>query len=99
VPQDHLLRPFKLLVDSILRTVSEEFAALYSTTACVSTPPERLVRASLLQVLYIVRSEPPLEQVKFNLLYRWFVGLGLNGEPWDDSTFSRRIFPAQCQAG
>lgn len=77
VPQDHPLRLFKLLVDSILRSMDADFTALYSTTGRASIPPERLLRASLLQVTYTVRSERLLcEQIEFNLLYRWFVGLG-----------------------
>jgi len=90
VPADHPLRPFKTLVDAVLVSMDADFDSLYASIGRVSIPPERLFRASLLQVLYTVRSERLLcEQIDFNLLYRWFIGLSMDGEVWDHSTFSQ----------
>jgi len=90
VPKDHPLRPFKVLVDSVLSSMDEEFDAVYAPMGRASIPPERLLRASLLQVLYTVRSERQLvEQIDFNLLYRWFVGLSMDDAVWDHSTFTQ----------
>jgi transposase len=90
IPQDHPLRPFKALVDTVLTSMDSDFEALYSTTGRASIPPERLLRGSLLQVLYSVRSERLLcEQIEYNLLFRWFIGLGMDSEVWDHSTFSQ----------
>ena len=89
IPQDHPLRAFKSLVDLVLSSMDQDFDALYAATGRASIPPERLLRASLLQVLYPLRSERQLcEQIEFNLLYRWFVGLDLDDAVWDHSTFT-----------
>ena len=78
----------KLLVDGILLSMSAEFDARYARTGRPSVPPERLLRALLLQVLYTIRSERQLmEQLDYNLLYRWFVGLGIDDPVWDRTVF------------
>lgn len=90
VPQDHPLRLVRVVVNGILASLDSEFAKLYSLTGRPSIPPERLLRASLLQIFYTVRSERQLmEQLDFNLLYRWFVGLEIDETVWDHSTFSQ----------
>ena len=90
IPEDHPLRPIRKMVDAVLLEMSLEFAAMYSHTGRPGVPPERLLRALLLQVLYSVRSERMLmEQMEYNLLFRWFVGLGVNEEVWDPTTFTQ----------
>ena len=89
IPADHPLRHLRKVVDSLLTTMDAERDALYAKTGRESIPPERLLRASLIQVLFSIRSERQLVQhLDFNLLYRWFVGLTLDDEVWDHSTFS-----------
>jgi transposase len=76
VPTDHPLRPVREMTDAALRRLSACFEALYSPTGRPSVPPEKLLRALLLQILYSIRSERMLiEQLEYNLLFRWFVGL------------------------
>src|SRR5688572_25913384 len=76
VPRDHPLRPIRQLVDEILRDMSRAFDQLYASVGRPSIPPERLLRAQLLQIFYSVRSERLLmEQLDYNILFRWFVGL------------------------
>ncbi|MFN7550461.1 MAG: transposase, partial [Pseudomonadota bacterium] len=78
VPKDHPIRPLRELVDQLLRDLDPVFEARYSKIGRPSIPPERLLRASLLQVVYSVRSERLLmEQLDYNLLFRWFVGLNI----------------------
>jgi len=78
------------LVDPILRDLSPQFEALYSETGRPSIPPEQLLRALLLQLLYSIRSERQLvEQLEYNLLYRWFVGLDLEASAWHATTFTK----------
>jgi len=90
IPKDHPLRPIRKMVDVALREMSREFSGMYSHTGRPGIPPERLLRALLLQVLYSVRSERMLmEQMEYNLLFRWFVGLGVNEEVWDPTTFTQ----------
>lgn len=90
VPHDHPLRIIRRLVDTILVELSPEFDALYARTGRPSVPPEKLLRALLLQVLYTVRSERLLmEQLDYNLLFRWFVGLNMDDPVWDPTTFSK----------
>jgi transposase len=90
VPADHPLRPIRVLVDAAVARLSPQFEALYSDVGRPSIPPEQLLRAVLVQVLYTVRSERLLiEQLEYNLLFRWFVGLGLDEPIWDHSTFSK----------
>lgn len=90
VPADHPLRQIREMVDRVLIELSPEFAALYARTGRPSIPPEKLLRALLLQVLYTVRSERLLmEQLDYNLLFRWFVGLSMDERMWDPTTFSK----------
>jgi transposase len=90
VPAKHPLRRIRPMVDAVLKEMSPWFSKLYSKTGRPSIPPERLLRASLLQIFYSIRSERQLmEQLDYNLLFRWFVGLDLNDPVWDHSTFSK----------
>jgi transposase len=90
VPQDHPLRTIRTLVDDVLHDLSPTFDAIYAQAGRPSIPPEQLLRALLLQVLYTVRSERLLmEQLHYNLLFRWFVGLNMDEPVWDHSTFSK----------
>jgi transposase len=90
VPADHPLRPIRVMVDAALEQLSPRFEALYSHTGRPSVPPEKLLRALLLQVFYSVRSEALLmEQLDYNLLFRWFVGLNLDEVVWDATTFTK----------
>jgi len=89
IPKKHPLRNLRKVVDLLLATLNDEFDALYARRGRDSIPPERLLRASLLQVLFSIRSERQLvEHIDFNLLYRWFVGLTMDDAVWDHSTFS-----------
>ena len=89
IPKDHPLRKLRAVVDILLKTMDSEFNALYARRGRDSIPPERLLRASLLQVIFSIRSERQLvEHIDFNLLYRWFVGLTMDDEVWHHSTFS-----------
>ena len=90
VPQDHPLRPIRKMVNQALADLSREFQAMYSREGRLSIPPEKLLRALLLQVLYTIRSERLLmEQLDYNLLFRWFVGLSMDDKVWDHSVFSK----------
>jgi transposase len=90
VPRDHPLRPIRSLTDEVLTDMSAHFAKLYATRGRPSIPPEKLLRALLLQVLYSARSERQLmEQLDYNLLFRWFVGLEMDEAVWDASSFSK----------
>ncbi len=99
VPLDHPIRKLRVLVDAILGELDAVLAARYAEGGRPSIPPERLLRASLLQVVYSVRSERLLmEQLNYNLLFRWFVGLNIDDPVWDHSTFSfnrDRLFDAE----
>lgn len=99
VPADHPVRKLRVLVDTILGELDELLAERYADGGRPSIAPERLLRASLLQVVYNVRSERLLmEQLNYNLLFRWFVGLNVDDPVWDHSTFSfnrDRLFDAQ----
>ena len=89
VPQDHPLRGIRALCDAALASLVARFTALYPRMGRPSTPPEMLLRATLLQALYSVRSERPLmEQIDYNLLFRWFVGLGIDDAVWHPTTFT-----------
>lgn len=89
VPRDHPLRTIKMLVDRALKQLSPRFDAMYSRRGRPSVPPEQLLRALLLQIFYSVRSEQLLmEQLDYNLLFRWFVGLGIDDTVWVPETFS-----------
>jgi transposase len=90
VPQNHPIRKIKELVDPILDELWPDFDGLYASNGRPSIPPEQLLKALLLQVLFTIRSERQLvEQLQYNLLYRWFVGLGMSGVVWDRTTFSK----------
>src|SRR5438132_4191701 len=90
IPADHPLRPLRAMVDTILKALSTQFDALYSRVGRPSIPPEHLLRALLLQVLYSVRSERLLmEQLDYNLLFRWFVGLAMDDPIWDTTVFTK----------
>lgn len=89
VPAEHPLRKLRVLVDGILLGLHEEIGVLYSRRGRPSIAPERLLRASLLQVLFSIRSERQLVQhLEYNLLYRWFVGMNMDEQAWNHSTFS-----------
>lgn len=98
VPIDHPLRRIRNLANCALKEMSRDFGKMYSSTGWPSIPPGKLIRALLLQVLYSIRSERLLmEQLDYNLLFRWFVGLGMDEDVWDQSTFSKsceRLFKA-----
>lgn len=90
VPADHPLRVIRRVTDEALVSLSERFDALYASEGRPSIPPERLLRALLIQAFYSVRSERQLmEQLDYNLLFRWFVGLSVDEPVWDASTFSK----------
>ena len=83
VPADHPLRPIRALVDEALAVLSADFERLYSRTGRPSIAPEKLLRALLLQAFYTIRSERQLmEQLDYNLLFRWFVGLSIDAPVW-----------------
>jgi transposase len=90
IPQDHPLRAIKRMTDEALRALSGEFDKLYSKVGRPSIPPEHLLRALLLQYFYGVRSERLLmEQLEYNLLFRWFVGLSMDDAVWNATVFSK----------
>lgn len=90
VPKDHPLRPIRRMVDAALDALSPVFCQIYSHTGRPSVPPEQLLKAMLLQVLYSIPSNVKLvEQIHFSLLFRWFLGLGLDEPVWDHSSFSK----------
>jgi transposase len=90
VPAKHPLRPIRLMVDEVLKALSPAFSGLYSAFGRPSIPPEKLLRALLLQVLYTVRSERMLmEQLEYNLLFRWFVGLNMDEAVWVPTVFTK----------
>jgi len=90
IPKKHPLRKIRNIVDAILAEMWPDFELLYSPIGRSSIPPEQILKALLLQVLFSIRSERQMaEQLRYNLLYRWFVGLGMSGSAWDHSTFSK----------
>lgn len=90
VPNNHPLRSIRGMVDEALKAMSRDFTRIYSHAGRPSIAPERLLRALLLQVLYSIRSERLLiEELDYNLLYRWFVGLSADEPVWERSTFSK----------
>jgi transposase len=90
VRPDHPLRPIRRMTDAALQRLSPRFDRLYSTTGRPSIPPEKLLRALLLQFLYSIRSERLLmEELEYSILYRWFVGLSLDDPVWDATTFTK----------
>ena len=103
IRQDHPLRTIRTLVDDALASMDRAFADLYSALGRPSIPPERLLRAMLLQAFYSIRSERQLmERLDHDLLFRWFVGLGIDDPVWDPSTFSKnrdRLLDGDIAAG
>ena len=90
VPGNHPLRKMREMVDEALEGLGPAFDEMYSRMGRPSIPPERLLRALLIQVLYTIRSERLLmEQLNYNLLFRWFVGLGMDEEVWHPTTFTQ----------
>ena len=90
IPADHPLRPIRKMVDEVLDRLSPRFDKLYSRVGRPSIPPERLLRALLIQVLYTIRSERLLmEQLDYNMLFRWFVGLSMDDPIWDPTVFTK----------
>src|SRR5438309_10334206 len=90
VPQDHPLRAIRKIADAVFVQLSPQFDKLYARMGRPSIAPEKLLRALLLQVLYSVRSERLLmEELDYNMLFRWFVGLSMDDAVWDASTFSK----------
>jgi transposase len=103
VGEDHPLRIIRGVVNEALAALSGEFSELYSRSGRPSIPPEKLLRAMLLQAFYSIRSERQLtERLEFDLLFRWFVGLGVDDAAWDHSTFSKnreRLLEGDIAAG
>ena len=90
VPEDHPLRAIRAMVDAALRNMEPLFEAMYAKVGRPSIAPEKLLRALLLQVLYTVRSERMLmEQLNYNLLFRWFVGMNIDDAVWDVTVFTK----------
>lgn len=90
IPKDHPLRVIRSMTDQVLRELSPRFEKIYSPLGRPSIPPEQLLRALLLQILYTVRSERLLmEQLAYNILFRWFVGLSMDDEVWNPTVFSK----------
>lgn len=102
VPKRHPLRLIRTIVNDVLAGLSADFSSLYSAMGRPSIAPEKLLRALLLQAFYSIRSERQLmEQLDFNLLYRWFVGLGIDDGVWDASSFCKnrdRLLEAEIAA-
>jgi transposase len=90
VPKDHPLRAIRVLCDIAVKALSREFEGMYSDIGRPSIAPEKLLRALLLQIFYTIRSERMLmEQLNYNLLFRWFVGLNMDDAVWDATVYSK----------
>jgi len=90
IPKDHPIRKIRVIVDTALQEIEPWFDDMYASVGRPSIPPEMLLRASLLQILFTVRSERQLcERIDYDLMFRWFVGLGMDDRVWDHSTFSK----------
>lgn len=90
IPKDHPIRKIRKIVDIALNELEPWFEEMYSSNGRPSIPPEMLLRASLLQILFTVRSERQLcERIDYDLMFRWFVGLNMDARVWDHSTFSK----------
>jgi transposase len=90
IPKNHPLRPVKAMVEECLKGLDHAFSKMYASSGRPSIPPERLLKALLLQLLYSIRSERSLiEHIDYNILYRWFIGLNLDEPVWNHSTFSK----------
>ena len=99
IPAGHPLRKILVIVNAALKSLDAEFARLYAADGRPSIPPERLLRAALIQMLFSIRSETQLmEQLQYNLLFRWFVGLGIDEAVWVPTVFTKnrdRLLNAQ----
>jgi transposase len=92
VPKDHPLRPIRAMADKALAELNADFDKIYADTGRPSIPPEQLLKALLLQAFYTIRSNRQLvEQLNYNILFRWFVGLALDEKVWDHSSFSTNL--------
>jgi transposase len=90
VRKDHPLRAIRSMVDEVLAQVSRRFDSMYASAGRPSIPPEKLLRAQLLQMLYSIRIERLLmEEIDYSMLFRWFVGLNLDEEVWDATPFTK----------
>src|SRR2546425_10844591 len=90
VRKDHPLRAIRAMVDEVLRHLSRRFDAMYARVGRPSIPPEQLLRAQLLQMMYSIRSERlVMEEIDYNMLFRWFIGLNLDDEVWDATVFTK----------
>ena len=90
VRKHHPLRVIRAMVDDVLSRLSQKFSSMYARVGRPSIPPEKLLRAQLLQMLYSIRSERLLmEEMDYNLLFRWFVGLNADDDVWDATTFTK----------
>src|SRR5206468_8893012 len=90
IPSNHPLRLIRQIADAALAALSDQFDAVYAAEGRPSIPPERLLRALLIQAFYSVRSERQLmEQLNYNLLFRWFVGLSMDDPVWDATVFCK----------
>ncbi|HER27426.1 MAG TPA: IS5 family transposase, partial [Rhodospirillales bacterium] len=102
VPANHPLRTIREIVNDVLVSLSSDFESMYARMGRPSMPPEQLLRALLLQAFYTIRSERQLmEQLDFNILFRWFVGLSMDDLVWDPSTFCKnrdRLLEAEVSA-
>src|SRR6478736_7376161 len=90
VRENHPLRKIRAMADEALKQMSERFDRMYSSTGRPSIPPEKLLRAQLIQMLYSIRSERLLmEEIDYSMLFRWFVGMNLDEPVWDATTFTK----------
>src|SRR3978361_464671 len=90
VPREHPLRAIRRLVDAALERLSPAFGAIYADSGRPSIPPEKLLRALLLQALFTIRSERQLmQQITYNMLFRWFVGLAMDAPVWNVTVFTK----------
>jgi len=90
VPQDHPIRKIRRVIDRALKAMEADIEARYATAGRPSVPPEQLLRAQYLQIIYTIRSERQLvERIDYDLLFRWFVGLGIDDPVWNHSTFTK----------
>ena len=90
IPQDHPLRAMRVLVNAALERLSPKFQAIYAQEGRPSIAPERLLRALLLQALFTIRSERQLmQQIGYNMLFRWFIGLAMDAPVWDVTVFTK----------
>ena len=93
VPQDHPIRRIKPVVEEVLRSLSPTFDAMYAEKGRISVPPEHLLKASLLMALYSIRSERQFcERLRYDLLFKWFLGLNVEDVGFDHSTFSKNRY-------